>query len=741
MSVNKQELEEKKQRNNLLKLCNSIASAFSFKQVKTWRDVYVKAGQSDEYIAATYKPDELAKLVTYKELKDYFAKLQGELEVVIAARRAPKPETPPEMEKIQPITPLVEETLNADNYGLPLFPKLKAYLFWFQKKAVKALLDGILGVDIAQFASVDELKSWYQKTGRLVKQTKRSQCLLASTGTGKTFMAAAVVAYLKYIGFEQDKTFGPVEYLYVTRATIVEQTKRVFETLFCLSPKDGIEILNIEQLRARAGQLWIEERIVIVNGKEQTEWKWKPRIHPVVVLWDESQALKNDGSTQHQIGAAFNEIPTNTWQVHISATPFTRVCEARCFAVGTRKIISDRVGTLQETRLSNGTWPTYSGAIASPASPTDYNEAAVERLTKDLSDYIVRVKGVRSQFEATNRIELISFKTKEEKEYYDDTEARYYREKAKLDAKLAEGSAVNGTMLHLVLLMKRCMAAEKCRARQIAERCKALVDGGQYAAAAALKYKPTIIDIVKILVDEMGVSRDDISLVWGGGQTALTAKQKAKAQIKLKEEQLLAAGFTKEEIMETLGLEDVEDRALEDLPEHLRLGPQSKEERQKEIDRYQSGRTKYCFFTFKAGGVGLSLHHTDELTKVKCRRKPNGYAYVEDIPLIPVRPRKVIVAPTYSAIELVQGLGRCPRLTSLSPTEQVLLFYRGTVEEDVADIVSQKLRCLSRVVRMREKWEDVIVGGHKQDHLEPEDKIRPDDPDELVAEVDEEDEE
>lgn len=374
-------------------------------------------------------------------------------------------------------------------------------------------------------------------------------------------------------------------------------------------------------------------------------------------------------------------------------------------------------------KVNKQLWPTWSSSVASPASPLEYNEASCDRLMKRIDHLVVRVKGVRPQFEAINKTELIYFKTDEEKKYYDDTEARYHRERAKLMERVASGEEMNPNILELVLLMKRCMAAEYCRRYHIVDRMLEDMNSG-YAAVAAVKFKPTIIACVRILCEERGISRDKISLIWGGGQTALTGKQKAKAQIKEKAEKLRELGMDEEDILETLDLSDVEDRKIEELPEYLRLGPQDKEERQREIDRFQSGKTQLCFFTFKAGGVGLSLHHTDELSKVKVKRKPNGYALESDIPNVPIRPRKVIVAPTYSAIELVQGLGRCPRLTSLSPTEQTLLFYGNTVEVDVAHIVSQKLRCLSRVVRMKESWQDVVQGGVSKDvHLEDESKL------------------
>jgi hypothetical protein len=117
----------------------------------------------------------------------------------------------------------------------------------------------------------------------------------------------------------------------------------------------------------------------------------------------------------------------------------------------------------------------------------------------------------------------------------------------------------------------------------------------------------------------------------------------------------------------------------------------------------------YCIYTYKSGGVGLSLHHSDEQTRIKVRRQKNGYAVVEDIPKVPTRPRKATVGPTWSAIELVQGCGRVPRLTSLSDSEQNFLFYRGTVEEEQAFVVTHKLRCLSKVVRQHESWQDLIT--------------------------------
>lgn len=667
--------EKKKQRINLQKLCNSIKSAYSFGRIKSWQDV------------SSFVPNENKGELTFVALKQFCDKLLADFDNPPKKEEPPKQQEPPKQEQ--------HEDFNSSNdYGLHPSPSEKASLFWFQKKAVKEMWDNI-------------------------QAGKKGQLLLAGTGTGKTFMAAALVRRLVDAKYHEGKTFGVTNYLYVTRATIVEQTKRVFQDDFNLGIKDGVEILNIEQLRSRAGSAWVNEEIKIVNGQETSIWKWRKMLSPVVILWDECQALKNEGSTQHQIAAAVNDLG-NVVQVFISATPFTRVIEAKCFAVATGKSVADQLSTGGTLNLN--TWPTYASAISgSQSTPSEYNEAAVERLVKDLESYIVRVKGVRPQFDAVNSIKMISFKTPEERIKYESAYERFLKRKAKLEAEQEAGTG-GGSLAILVELLMFRMEAELIRAEYLADQMYESVCLGK-ASVCALNFKNTIIKVVQVLNEKYGVPREQISIVWGGGQTQLNKKQKAKKAIQEKAAQLKELGLDSTDLLEDLDLDDVEEREIINLPEHLRLGIQSKDERQREIDRFQSGRTLYCLYTFRAGGVGLSLHHTDQMSKVKVRKQKNGYAVLEDIPKVPVRQRINFVAPTYSAIELVQGLGRTPRLTSLSDSPQVMVFYRGTVEEGVARIVSQKLRCLSKVVRTREKWADVVVGAPVEAHLEDESKI------------------
>ncbi len=550
----------------------------------------------------------------------------------------------------------------------------------------------------------------------VLDNTKRGQLLLAGVGTGKTWIFGGLLRRLRDIDFHKKVgCVSPWPYIVVTKASIVEQTKRVLEREFSLKHPHDVLVINIDQLRSKFGELFLSEELIIENGEEHTKWVWRDMLYPCVIIWDECQILKNVTSTQHQIGSSYNELD-NTWQVFSSATPFTRVCEAKCFCVSTR--IKTKLAAFVEAPLDNNRWPTFAKAIATPAEPIEHSPAAIDRLMDKLDPFVCRVKGVKSQFHAINSVELIQFTTEAGKKYYDDAIERFMRRKAKLEANgnLTAGQRNIGI---LVAMLQYRMAAESNpdRITYLCEQMYHSVMEG-YATVCAVNFKQTIIKCVKKLRDEYKVDRNLISLIWGGGQTEPTKKQQAKAAIT--QDDIIQEALKKYNIsMSDLDLEDVEALAEKEvLDPNLRLGSQSLKERQNEIDKFQKGKSLYCFFTFRAGGVGLSLHHTDEFTSQKVRHKESGYAYEEDINLIPTRPRITYVAPTWSAIELVQGLGRAPRLTSLSNTIQKLIFFNNTIESKVAQIVGMKLRCLSKVVRQKESWEGVIVGNYTDKEIE-----------------------
>jgi superfamily II DNA or RNA helicase len=124
-------------------------------------------------------------------------------------------------------------------------------------------------------------------------------------------------------------------------------------------------------------------------------------------------------------------------------------------------------------------------------------------------------------------------------------------------------------------------------------------------------------------------------------------------------------------------------------------GNQSSEERQKMIDSFQNGQKQIMLLTVTAAGVGISLHHDRESSK----------------------PRVVVLPPTWSAIDLVQVLGRAHRITSISDTKQIIVWYKDTVEERVVEVVRKKLTCLQKAVIAREQFFHILDSSIKEEDV------------------------
>lgn len=351
-------------------------------------------------------------------------------------------------------------------------------------------------------------------------------------------------------------------------------------------------------------------------------------------------------------------------------------------------------------QLTNRNFESWASLVAAPSDPTEYNEAAMGRCMEFLSPYIVDVPPPRPKYHSKNFIELIGFTTAAEQQAYLAAYENYLKQCALIEGREGGGG---GRFMLLVQFLKFRQAAELIRAPYLAKRAyeTAFRRGDEKSVILACNFKETISKIVKILVLDYGVSRYDISLVWGGAHNirAKKANKKVKEMTAAERERLLKAFDSPEDrlLLKDLGIDieqeiqpKVQEKPDDPYIDALRLGSQSIRQRQEEIDRFQSDQSRFCIFTFKAGGVGLSLH----------QNKPE------------YRTREALLAPTYSAIELVQGLGRAARLTSCSDTKQTIIFYRNTIEEHVALKVSQKLKCLRRVVQQRDAWDSIILDSH-----------------------------
>lgn len=96
-------------------------------------------------------------------------------------------------------------------------------------------------------------------------------------------------------------------------------------------------------------------------------------------------------------------------------------------------------------------------------------------------------------------------------------------------------------------------------------------------------------------------------------------------------------------------------------------------ERDSAVTLFNSGLSRVLVGTISAGGVSISLHHTE----------PDQ------------RPRTSIISPSYSASEFLQALGRIHRAGALSPVVQRIPLVAGSIEQKIARRIEAKLSALS----------------------------------------------
>lgn len=99
----------------------------------------------------------------------------------------------------------------------------------------------------------------------------------------------------------------------------------------------------------------------------------------------------------------------------------------------------------------------------------------------------------------------------------------------------------------------------------------------------------------------------------------------------------------------------------------LIYGGQSETDRQGVMARFQRDELRKCFAMLQAGGISISLHDT------------RG-----------VYPRVSLINPGWSAVEIVQAMGRIHRANGKTKAIQRFLFAEGTVEEEIRDRVQSK---------------------------------------------------
>lgn len=529
-------------------------------------------------------------------------------------------------------------------------------------------------------------------------------CMLrANTGDGKTFCAGQLIRWILDSKLLDEFSISPWKVLYVTGASIVDQSKEDLTEHFGIDCVNEVQVVNYESLRTSFGlERFLEKKIIHEQGDIHEVWEWRKLVHPALIIWDECHKLKNEGSIQSKISQATNNLDyifpfgkepkkTKILQLFMSASPFSRVVHAKAFACATKHKMknSNRV-------VTNKNWKDIAAELCAPADLNEYDKKAIRNFLKEFKDYIFTFKNVRRKFKAIHRTEVISFDNDDERRKYKVLWDEYLDRKKQIEG-MEYG---NSKFLILVQLLVLRMGAELLRAYQLARRMYAAWQQG-YAPVVACAFKPTIAKVVLHLVNDFGVSRDNISIIWGGNQAYGGSKEKMKPEDmrrKLMEAMQNPQGISLKEIKAIHYQLQAEAEGLSDIPTELRLGVQTKEARNIERKRFQSGKTQFCLFTFGAGKEGLSLH----------QNKPE------------LRPRRQYNTPTYNEMEMLQAEGRTARITSLSDTEITTLLYRDTIEVPVLQRVLAKKTCCAIVTShgTTETISDDVMNAEVQKILE-----------------------
>lgn len=117
----------------------------------------------------------------------------------------------------------------------------------------------------------------------------------------------------------------------------------------------------------------------------------------------------------------------------------------------------------------------------------------------------------------------------------------------------------------------------------------------------------------------------------------------------------------------------IRERFPADMPIGTISGMESDKQRGEMLEKFQRGECKLELCNLQAGGVGINMH--DETGR---------------------HPRIALISPTFSALDLVQVLGRVHRQGGHKSIQRIVL-AAGTVEEKIHKKLSQKLNNISLI--------------------------------------------
>ncbi len=513
---------------------------------------------------------------------------------------------------------------------------------------------------------------WTEKSSKFVVQD-------GETGSGKTFVAAALCDYIikhKLWRSKPDDVDLPYRILILTPKTVVESYKRVLE-LFGLGAYIGhiILVTSYSQMTSGFGSIFYKEKFdPFSDTPDEPIIDINPVFVPYFTVLDEFHRLNNQQTKQTKFALALTSGKHQPYTLAMSATPWVTVNHSRLAVLASRR-------SYFGMQVTNENFTLFARNICKdPAKP---NIEAAKRIRAQLNDIIVSFPKVRWRSKAINQVLIVDFECQAHRKAAEDAYEIFLERKRK-----AGENTKFGRFEEFIALGQYRKAVEPFRVPAMVERTIADIARGK-AVVIGAAFRKTIADAV-FRLKKAGINRDKISVIWGGKRDwntkmLLTDEQKESYIKQLMQGEELLPGqlralretldYQTERILANETQEEQEQRLI--IQRELNItGTQSAEQRQVEIDRFQSGESLVCLFTLAAGGVGLSLD--------QCRPE--------------LLPRVGYFTPSYSGPEFKQALGRTIRRATVSDVEQYMCYMQGTVEEyHVAPAVDRKLKCIAAI--------------------------------------------
>lgn len=386
---------------------------------------------------------------------------------------------------------------------------------------------------------------------------------------------------------------------------------------------DNILVCGYPALRATLGTLWIEWKTQVRNGTPQLIPVWETSENTGICAIFGDEMQNLKNSDSEQSTIMRSAANAGYLMALSSATPFSKAAHLRTPALIMRPLIQLRKGG-PVIRLDEVQYPAWLNTISD--KPEQWHAPDMKRACHALQHHMIQFGPIRYAHLFKIRQIVLPFSCPEHAAIYNKAFAEYQELRIRADRDPLVGFAAV-----LVALAKFLQKAELLRAEYLAKSAYECVNSRKRPinAIVAVGFKDTLYIVKELLLTKYKVPEDQISMIFGG---------------------------------------------------------QSKKERQHNINRFNSEKSRYMLMMLKAGGTGLSLHHT----------KNKKY------------PSEMFVPPIWNDTVLVQLMGRPHRINSESTTYLNICWFAGTEEERVAEKVKGKCAALREVVGKNESWADAL---------------------------------